>query len=146
MTYGPVDFLALEFKGNKFKGEIMGALDELIRNKIVRIIDLVVVMKDANGIVTARELQQTNPEIVQMFNPLVTEINGMIQEEDIAAIGEQLGNNTTAALLLFENSWAVKFVEAVLNAEGRVVLQHRIPREDVEEALAKFAAEEQGAA
>ena len=58
----------------------MAALDELIRNKIVRVIDFVVVMKDANGNVTARELQQTNPEIVQMFNPLVTEISGMIQE------------------------------------------------------------------
>ena len=46
MTYGPIDFIALEFKGNQFKGEIMPALVELIANKTIRVIDLVIVLKD----------------------------------------------------------------------------------------------------
>ena len=47
MTYGPIDFVALEFKGNNFKGEIIPALVDLITNKTIRVIDLVIVLKDA---------------------------------------------------------------------------------------------------
>ena len=30
MTYGPIDFIALEFPGNRFKGEILPDLLELV--------------------------------------------------------------------------------------------------------------------
>lgn len=142
MTYGPIDFVAFEFKGNQFKGEIMPALLELVNNGIVRVIDLVVVQKDANGNVTTKELQQTEPAVVSLFDPLKAEITGMIQVEDIEMIGEKLDNNTTAAVMLFENLWAIKFKEAVLNANGRVVMQERIPHEVVLEALEIFASVE----
>jgi uncharacterized membrane protein len=139
MTYGPIDFLALEFKGNQFKGEIMPALLELVNKEIVRVIDLVIVQKDADGKVTMREMQQLEPSMVAIFDPLKAEITGIIQLEDIELIGEKVENNTTAAIMLFENLWAVKFKEAVLNANGRVVMQERIPHEIVEETMAKFA-------
>jgi hypothetical protein len=142
MTYGPIDFLALEFKGNQFKGEIMPALLDLVNNKIVRVIDMLIVQKDANGNVTSRELQQTDKTVVSLFDPLKAEISGMIQVEDIEMIGEKLDNNTTAAVMLFENLWAIKFKEAVLNANGRVVMQERIPHEVVVETLEKFASAE----
>ncbi len=58
MTYGPVDFLALEFKGNQFKGEILLALLDLVQKKIVRVIDFIVVLKDQEGKHQALELEQ----------------------------------------------------------------------------------------
>lgn len=57
MTYGPVDFLALEFKCNQFKGEILPALLELVQNKIVRVIDFIVVIKDQDGQHRALEME-----------------------------------------------------------------------------------------
>jgi hypothetical protein len=139
MTYGPIDFLALEFDNLKLKGEIMPALMELVENKIVRVIDLVVVQKDSDGKHEALELQQLAPEVIAIFDPLMVEISGIIQVEDVDAIAEQMENNTTAALLLFENLWAIKFKEALLRADGRLLAQERIPHEAVEEALAIFA-------
>jgi hypothetical protein len=139
MTYGPVDFLALEFKGNQFKGEILPALLELVNNGTVNLIDLVIVMKDQGGNVTLRELQQTDPSTVKLFDPLKAEVSGMIKKEDLDMVGEKLENNTTAAVMLFENLWAVKFKEAVLNANGRLVMFERIPHEVVQEALEDFA-------
>lgn len=139
MTYGPIDFLALEFKGNQFKGEIMPALLELVNKDIVRVIDLVIVQKDADGKVTMREMQQMDPSTVAIFDPIKAQITGIIQLEDIQMIGEKVENNTTAAIMLFENLWAIKFKEAVMNASGRVVMQERIPNEIVEETMAKFA-------
>jgi hypothetical protein len=139
MTYGPVDFLALEFTNDQLKGEIMPALMELVENKVVRVIDLVVIQKDQAGMHEALEVQQLKPEVIAIFDPLMVEISGIIQVDDIDAIAEQMDDNTTAALLLFENLWAVKFKEAVLRANGRLLAQERIPQENVEEALAIFA-------
>ncbi len=142
MTYGPVDFLALEFKGNQFKGEIMPALLDLVNKEIVRVIDLVIVMKDAEGKVIMRELQQVEPAVVAMFDPLKAQITGMIQLDDIQMIGEKVENNSTAAIMLFENLWSIKFREAVLNANGRLVMFERIPADVVNESMEKFAMSE----
>src|SRR5512135_3197006 len=139
MTYGPIDFLALEFKGNQFKGEIMPALLDLVNKEIVRVIDLVIVMKDAEGKVTMREMQQVEPAVVAMFDPLKAQITGMIQLDDIQMIGEKVENNSTAAIMLFENLWSIKFREAVLNANGRLVMFERIPADVVNESMEKFA-------
>jgi len=139
MSYGPVDFLALEFTNEHLKGEIMPALMELVENKVIRVIDLVVVQKDQAGQHEALELQQLAPEVIAIYDPLMAEISGIVQVEDVDAIAEQMENNTTAAVLLFENLWAIKFKEAVLRANGRLLAQERIPNEVVEEALAIFA-------
>ena len=139
MSYGPIDFLALEFTNDQLKGEIMPALMELVENKIVRVIDLVVIQKDQAGQHEALELQQLKPEVIAIFDPLMVEISGIIQVEDIDAIAEQMENDTTAALLLFENLWAIKFKESLLRANGRLLAQERIPYQVVDEALEIFA-------
>jgi len=139
MSHGPIDFIAVEFKGNKFKGEIIPALAELIANKTVRIIDLVIVMKDAKGQVEIAELKQLSPDIVAVFDPLAWEANEMIKESDAQMVGRDMENNSTAAVMLFEHLWAVKFKDAVLGANGRLLMQERIPHEVVEEALEDLA-------
>jgi hypothetical protein len=138
MTYGPIDFLALEFKGNKFSGEILPALRELVENKIVRVIDLVIVTVQ-NGKYQTLELQQMDSATIAIFDPLQIEISGMIQVEDIEMISQELEDNTTAALLMVENLWAIKFAEAVTKADGRVVMHERIPFETVNEVMEIFA-------
>ena len=136
MTYGPIDFLALDFKTDQLKGEILPALLELVQNKIVRLIDLVIIQKYDDGHHEAVELQQLAPELLGVFDPLNAEISGIIQVEDIANVAETMENGTLAAAMLFENLWAVKFKEAVLRANGRLLEQVRIPTDVVEEALA----------
>jgi len=139
MTYGPIDYLALEFRNEQLKGEIMPALLELVRNKIVRVIDLVIIQKYEDGSHESLEMEQLAPDILAIFDPLEVEISGIIQVEDIEGIAEVMRNNTTAALLLVENLWAIKFGEAVVRAEGRLIMHERIPFEDVNEMLEIFA-------
>jgi hypothetical protein len=139
MTYGPVDFIALEFKGNQFTGEILPALLELVENKIVRVIDFIVILKDQDGQHRALELEQLDAEVVRIFDPLELEISGIIQVEDIDMIAEMLENNSTAAILMIENLWAIKFGEAAVRANGRMVMFQRIPFEVVNETMELFA-------
>jgi uncharacterized membrane protein len=142
MTYGPIDFIALEFKNENLKGEILPALLDLVEKQIVKIVDLVIIQKNEDGTHAALEMNQLSPDMLAVFNPLNAEISGIIQVEDIESLAEVMENGTTAAALLIENLWAIKFKEAVLKANGRVIEQSRIPHEDVEEAMAKIASSE----
>jgi hypothetical protein len=145
MTYGPIDFLALDFKTDQLKGEILPELLELVKNKVVRVIDLVIIQKYEDGHHEAREMQQLAPDLLALFDPLEVEISGIIQVEDIANVADAMENGTNAAILLFENLWAVKFKEAVLRANGRLLAQDRIPHEVVEDAMQIFAKAESAA-
>ena len=140
MTYGPIDFIALEFPGNRFKGEILPDLFELVDKDIIRIIDLVIITKDQDGKVTVRELRELDPAHIEIFSPLNAEVNQMITKSDIDMIAEKLAENSTAGLLLIENLWAKKTQQAMMDANGRLVMFERIPHDVVEEALADIEA------
>ena len=140
MTLGPIDFLALEFPGNKFDGSILTSIFELVQAEIIRVIDLVVILKDQDGNVIVRELQELDPDTVRILDPLQVEVSSMITRNDVDNIAAALGNNSTAAALLFENLWAIKTKQAMLDADARVLMFERIPHEVVEENLADMAA------
>jgi hypothetical protein len=143
MTYGPVDFLAIEFKTDQLTGESLPALLDLVAKEIIRVIDLVIILKDEKGDYQVLEIEELTPEILAIFDPLKVEISGIIQMEDIELIAEAMEDNTTAALLLFENLWAIEFGEAVTRASGRMVMYDRIPFEVVNETLEMFAQAEE---
>jgi hypothetical protein len=140
MALGPIDFLAIEFPRNKFNGEILTNLLELVQAGVIRIIDMVVIVKDPDGNVAVRELKELDPDTISVMDPLKVEVTSMITRDDVDTIAAQLENNSTAGLMLFENLWAVKTKQAMLDADARVVMFERIPHEVVEENLAAMAA------
>jgi hypothetical protein len=140
MTLGPIDFLALEFPGNKFDGSILASLLELVQAGVIRIIDLVVIVKDRDGNVVVRELKELDSDTVRILDPLQVEVTSMITRNDIDGIAAALADNSAAGLLLIENLWAIKTKQAMLDRDARLLLFERIPHEVVEENLAEMAA------
>ena len=140
MTLGPIDFIALEFPGNRFKGNILPDLLDLVEREVIRIFDLVIITKDPDGAVHVRELQELDPGEMSIVDPFKAGVSQMITELDIQAIAEKLDNNSTAGLMLIENLWAKKTQQAMLDANGRLVMFERIPHDVVEEALADIKA------
>ncbi|MFC2053462.1 DUF6325 family protein [Chloroflexota bacterium] len=138
MSYGPIDFIALEFKSDQLTGETLPALLELVQKQIIRVIDLVIIQKDQGGNYQALEIEELTPDLFSIFEPLNAEISGIVQVEDIEVIAEAMEVNTTAAILLFENLWAIKFGDAAIRAGGRLVMFDRIPFEVVNETLEIF--------
>ncbi|MGH2615317.1 MAG: DUF6325 family protein [Thermomicrobiales bacterium] len=139
MPLGPIEMLVVKFPGNQFTGEIMPALVELVDNGIVRIVDLLFLVKDADGRVALFELSDLEPDVFGIFAPLVTDITPMLNEDDAYQLANLLENNSSAGLVLFENVWATRFANAVRNARGEVVLNERIPRAVIEELMAETA-------
>jgi hypothetical protein len=138
--YGPLDYIALSFEGNQFKGEILPALVEIVDKGIVRIVDLAFIYKDQDGAVTIKEIEEIDPAQLTLFHPLVSEITGLLSQGDLVAIGSLLDNNSSAALILWENAWATTFAQAVVNANGRVLARETVPYELVQSALNANAA------
>jgi hypothetical protein len=139
MVPGPVEVAVISFEGNRFKGEIAPALEEIVERGIVRIVDLVFITKDHAGRVLKFEVDDTDPEVAGAMSPLADEVSGLLSEEDVREIGEQLEPNSSAAMIVFEHAWLRRLREAILNANGRLVAQERIPMEVVERALAARA-------
>jgi uncharacterized membrane protein len=142
MSIGPIEYLVVSFPGNKFKGEIIPALAELVENETIRILDLVFIAKDEEGNVAAVELAELGEGHEAAAMADISEIDaGLLNEDDVQLAAEALDNNSSAGLLVFENVWATRFAEAVRNADGQLIANERIPYDVVQAALAYAAAE-----
>ena len=131
---GPVDYLIVAFPGNKFRGEIAPALADLVDAGTIRIIDLAFVSKDADGEVLAFELNDLDPEVRAGFERAGCEVQGLFNEEDLAAAGEELEPNSSAALLVWENVWARDVAQKMRDAGGVMLDFDRVPHEVVQAA------------
>ncbi len=142
MDIGPVDVLVVEFPGNKFNGTIAPALRDLVVSGTVRVLDLLFVYKDADGVVGSVELEGLGAELDPAFVDLDGQLGGgLLDAEDVAVAAQRLEPNSSVALIVWENSWAAPFVSTLLAADARVVDQARIPA-DVAIAALQSAAEQ----
>ena len=131
---GPVDYMIVAFPGNEFKGEVAPALAKLVENGTIRIIDLAFVGKSQDGEIAAFELTDIDPEVQKGFENLGVEVQGLFNEDDLRAAGEELEPNSSAALLVWENLWAREVAEALRNAGGVLLDFERLPHEVVQAA------------
>jgi uncharacterized membrane protein len=130
----PVDYMIVAFPGNQFRGEIAPALADLVEKGTIRIIDLAFVAKDAEGNIAAFELTDIDPEVRQGFENMGVEVNGLFNDDDLQAAGEELEPNSSAALLVWENLWAKDVAQAIRNAGGELLDFERLPHEVVQAA------------
>ena len=138
MSLGPIEVLMLRFPGNRFRGEIAPALADLVDSGTVRVIDLLFAIKDADGDIDVLEISDMEGDL-SVFAPATSELADTLTEDDARVLSQSLPNNSSAAILLFENTWAKTFVDAVSRANGEVLINERIPRATVEELIAARA-------
>lgn len=139
-TLGPIDLLVVEFAGNNFNGSGLTELHRLVAEGIIRILDLVIITKNEEGEISALELQGIGQDAKEALVRLQAVVSQMLTSDDVYTIGEQLSNNTSAAILLYENSWAVRMKQTIIDANGRLVLQSRIPHEVIQQTVADLQA------
>jgi hypothetical protein len=139
MAIGPIELLVVKFPGNQFKGEIAPALQELVESGTIRVIDLIFAMKDEEGTLAVLELDALGDERLAVFEPEPSELSGTLTEDDARSLTGGLENNSSAAILLFENTWATKFADALRNANGELILNERVPRAVIDELIAELA-------
>jgi uncharacterized membrane protein len=137
---GPVEYIVIRFEGDRFTGDIVPALNALLDQGLVRLIDVAVVSKAPDGTVSILETQELAPEVASAFLKLTGEISSLLSEADLQELGQDLAPATTAVALLFEHVWATRFARAVRSAKGELVVSERIPHAVMAEAQAQLLA------
>ena len=132
-AYGPIDFIPIELPSDQRQSEAADALFALVEAGTVRLLDLVVVRKYADGAVEVLDLDTLAGEL--SFTRFAGARSGLLGPDDIAQAGEAIEHGSMAALIIFENSWAAPFVAAVRSGGGELVASMRIPASDVMDAL-----------
>ena len=135
MGSGPVDVVILGFPGNKFTGRIAPALMDLVDSGTIRVLDLLFVMKDADGVTTAIDLKDLDPETGPAFLDVTVHQPGALGPDDAEEVADDLPPNSSALLIAFENSWASTFIDACRAADAVLIDQIRIPADVVDAAL-----------
>src|SRR6476659_789460 len=103
---GPVDWIVVEFPGSKFNGEIAPALRELVERETIRVLDLLVLKKDDDGSLEAFELSDLDPSEVGDLRTYEAELAMLLSEEDVTAVAAAIEPGSSAAVLVWENTWA----------------------------------------
>jgi uncharacterized membrane protein len=162
---GPVQLLVVGFEQPNFQGEVLAQLQSLREHDVVRVIDILVVHKDAEGAVTTRQISDLSENEKQELGELVKALIGLgelaggdaegaaqlwsqeqagLSEEDLVDVLAEIPPDTAVAIALLEHRWAIPLREAIVAAGGFPILDTWVhPRDLVEVGLLAAAEAEQ---
>jgi Family of unknown function (DUF6325) len=141
---GPVDYLVVGFPADKadFSGAMADELKKLTDSGTVRVLDLVLVMKAADGTVEAAELRDKDESEVGELLSLEADLSLLLAAEDVERVAADLEPESAAAVLVWENTWAGPLASAIRHSGGELITTGRIPNQ----ALIAAAEEDREAA
>ena len=120
---GPIDYIVLEWDGEApVTGEVMPLLADLVDRGVIRILDIAVIVKDADGSVFARDFAE-DPGMAAFDGAS----SGLLGQDDLEEAAVALEPGTVAAVLVWENRWAAPVAVALRRSGGQLVASGRIP-------------------
>jgi uncharacterized membrane protein len=138
---GPVDYLVIEFPTDKADGSMAAALLELVDRGLIRIFDLMVIEKHEDGTYAGVDLAGLSQDDLGGLTLFAGACSGLIGDDEIADAAEILEPGTTAAVLVYENTWAEPFVAAARKAGAEVIATGRIPADVLMESIEALEAD-----
>ncbi|MFC9833055.1 DUF6325 family protein [Rhodococcus sp. NPDC127530] len=125
---GPIDYLVVEFPADRRPdGSALTILRDLVEQGTVRVLDLVFLRKEADGSVVAIDIVDVGLEGGIDSSLFAEASTGLLDLADIADAGSVLEPGSSAALLVYENSWAAPFATALRRSGAQLVASGRIP-------------------
>lgn len=139
---GPVDYLVVEFPAgaSNFTGEMIAELRRLVDGGIIRVIDVLILIKEADGSVDAMELSDVDE--LGDLQQIEAELAELLAAEDVEHLAAAMEPGSTAGVLIWENLWAAPFASAARRSGGQLIANGRIP---IQAILASIEADEETA-
>ena len=139
---GPVDYLVVEFPPgvSHFTGEMAEELAKLVDSGTIRMLDLVILTKDADGTIDALEIEDL--EQLDELRSAETQLADLLAAEDVVNLAAAMEPGTVAGVLVWENKWAAPFAAAARRSGGQLIANGRIP---IQAIIAALEDEEEGA-
>lgn len=161
---GPVQLLVVGFEQPDFKGEVLAHLRSLREHELVRVIDILLVHKDAEGELHTRQISDLSEGEAQELGAVAGALIGLgaaaggdeqaaarlwsaedgLTEDDLIDVLGEIPSDTAVAIALLEHRWAIPLREAIIAAGGFPILDTWVhPRDLVEVGLLAAAEAEQ---
>lgn len=133
LDIGPVELVVLGFPGARVDDATVAALQDVVSKGYVTLLDLVYLAKDEHGNVTQIDVDEDLQEVG--LQALSIEAKAVISDEDLDVVRDALEPGTSAAIIVYEETWARNFTSTARAAGGEVVLHVQIPHEVVVAAV-----------
>ncbi|MFM7068918.1 MAG: DUF6325 family protein [Actinomycetes bacterium] len=134
-VHGPVDYLIIEFQTERADGSMVEAVLDLVERGIIRLYDVLVVRKDADGTFSGVELTDLDADHLGGIAAFAGVRSGLLGDEDLAEAANAVAPGAAAAVLVYENTWAIPFVAAAHSVGAEFVAAGRIAGADLMTAL-----------
>ena len=131
---GPIDYILIEWPGRQPTGEAAPIVADLVERGIIRVLDLAFIAKAEDGSVAGLEITELG-EAAEQMKIFEGASSGLLAEDDIEEAAKALEPGTSAALIVFENSWAAPLSSALRRSGAQLVANGRIPVQAVLAAL-----------
>jgi Family of unknown function (DUF6325) len=133
---GPIDIAVIGYPaGAPLTGTAMPVMLDLVDRGIIRVLDAMFVIKDADGSFAGFDATDLEPGTVGDLTVFEGASSGLLGEEDAATAAETLEPGTAAAMIVYENRWAAPFIAAVHENGGVFLDNQRITHAEVLETL-----------
>jgi Family of unknown function (DUF6325) len=138
-SLGPVDYIVVEFPAgtSNFTGEMAEELIRLVNAGTIRLIDVLILIKDEDGSVQAMELSDLDD--LGELQALEAKLAELLAEEDVVHLAAAMEPGSTAGVLIWENLWAAPFASAARRSGGQLIANGRIP---IQAIIASIEADE----
>ncbi len=136
---GPVDYVVVEFPAgaSNFTGEMAAELIRLVDSGTIRLIDVLILTKDADGAIDATELSDI--EELGPLQAVEAELAELLAADDVAHLAAAMEPGSTAGVLIWENLWSAPFASAARRSGGQLIANGRIP---IQAIIASIQADE----
>jgi Family of unknown function (DUF6325) len=133
---GPVDIVMIAYPASApMTGEAVPMLLDLVDRKIIRVLDALFVIKEADGTFSGFNAVDLDSKGVGDLAVFEGASSGLLGDEDMATAAAAMEPGTAAVMLVYENRWAAPFAAAVRRNGGMLVDFQRIPTQDLIESL-----------
>lgn len=134
---GPIEVLVVGFPGNRFTGGILPELEKLVESETITIVDALFITKDLDGEVDFVEFDQIdeNADAAALGRFIGSSLD-LLSDEDADAFADALEPGSSAAALVFEHTWFKPLRDEILDSDGVLIADMRIPGLVVEEVMA----------
>ena len=137
---GPVDVVVMAVGAPQFDGKVFSELKRQTEAGTIRVLDAMVLLKDAAGRPWTLDLEDLPAEQKAAVGFIESGTRGLFDSDDASTLFEGMVPDSAVVALAIEHVWAIDLVNALYNAGVETALNFRVPAPIVDEAFAALAA------
>jgi hypothetical protein len=118
MEIGPLEYVVLGLKDGRFTSDILPELNAIQQNGLIRVVDLVFMGKDADGVVVVQEVSELGEEEQMAYADLVDNLAGLLSTQDLERLAREIPAGSEAVVVLLEHAWTLALARVVRQAGG----------------------------